>query len=404
VPPPSHRRGAYDSRLTLPVIVLSTLRPARVAIAVMFFVNGTLFGTWVSRIPAIKAAHDLSQSRLGLALLAIGLGTVVGLPLTSWLTGRFGSHRVLAASALGGCLALPLAGAAGPYLALVAALVWFGANLGAMDVAVNAQAALLERQAGRSLMSGFHGLWSAGGIAGSGLGSFLTARNLGPTAHFLLVAVLLAALAVVVARHLVPDGHDPASGAPAPSLAWPSRQALAIGTIAACGAVVEGGIADWSGVYLLQTLRAPASLAALAFGAFSTTMMTARFAGDRLIDRLGRRTMLRIGPALTAAALAVVLSTSQPAIAIVALGCAGLGMSTVFPIAFGEAGALPGPAGHSIAAVATMAYGAQLLGPPLIGFIADATSLPRALLVMIAACVAIVLLSGRLALRSHPPR
>jgi fucose permease len=386
--------------------MLSVARPAsvsRVAISVNFFINGSLFGTWVARIPAIKEAHGLSQSRLGLALLAIGFGTLAALPLTSWLTGRFGSHRVLGASAIGCCVALPLAGLAGSYSALVTALALFGANLGAMDVAVNAQAALLERHAGRSLMAGLHGLWSAGGIAGTALGSLLTARGLGFAAHFSLVAVLLASLAVLVARHLIPDGHDARSGAPAPAVAWPSRQALAIGSIAACGAVVEGGIADWSGVYLRESLQAPASLAAIGFAAFSLTMMVARFAGDRLIDRLGRRTLLRIGPVLTAAALMVVLSTSHPGIAIAAFGCAGLGMSTVFPIAFGEAGALPGPPGHAIAAVATMAYGAQLLGPPAIGFVADATSLPRALLIMVAACAAIVLLAGRLALRGHPP-
>jgi fucose permease len=374
---------------------------ARVAIAALFFVNGTLFGTWVSRIPAIKAARDLSQSRLGLALLAIGLGTVAVLPATSWLTGRFGSHRIVAASALAGCAALPLAGVAGPYPALVAALALFGANLGALDVGINAQAALLERQAGRSLMSGFHGLWSLGGIAGSGLGSVLTARDVAPAAHFLMVGILLAALSVMVARHLIPDGHDASSGTPPPALAWPSRQALAIGAIAACGAVVEGGIADWSGVYLRESLQAPASVAAIGFAAFSLTMMAARFAGDRLIDRLGRRVLLRLGPALTAAALVMLLTTSHPTVALVALGCAGLGMSTVFPIAFGEAGAQPGPAGHSIAAVATMAYGAQLLGPPLIGFIADGITLPRALFVMIASCMAIVLLAGRLGLRSR---
>jgi fucose permease len=377
-------------------------RRAHLAVAIMFFINGTLFATWVSRIPGIKAARDLTPSRLGLALLAIGLGTITGLPLTSWLVGRFGSHKVLGASAIGCCVALSLAGLAGVYATLVAALVLFGANMGAMDVAVNAQAALLEKQAGRSLMSSLHGLWSLGGIAGSALGSALTARSLGPAGHFLFVALLLSALAVVVTRHLVPDAHDHASD-PAPTLRWPSYRVLAIGSIAACGAIVEGGVADWSGVYLREVLGASAQVAPIGFGAFSLTMMTARFGGDRLIDRLGRRALLRIGPALTGAALIAALLTSHPTWGIVALGCAGLGMSTVFPIAFGEAGALPGPPGHAIAAVATMAYGAQLLGPPAIGFVADATSLPRALLIMVAACAAIVLLAGRLALRGHTP-
>ena len=368
----------------------------------MFFVNGSLFATWVSRIPDIKAGRQLSPSRLGLALLAIGIGTVAGLPVTSWLIGRWGSHRVLAASALGGCLALPLAGTAPVYPALVAGLALFGANLGAMDVAMNAQAALLERAAGRSVMSSFHGLWSLGGIVASGLGSVFAGRGFGPAGHFALAGGLLATLGFLLVRHLVIDVHDQ-SGASPPALAWPSAKALAIGTVAAFAAVIEGGIADWSGVYLREDLHAAASLAPIGFAAFSLTMMSTRFAGDRLIERLGRRALLRTGPAVTAMALVVALGTRHPAVVVGALACAGLGMATVFPIAFGEAGALPGIPGHAIAAVATMAYGAQLLGPPVIGFIADATSLQHALGLLIPACLIIVVLAGRLAVRGHRP-
>jgi fucose permease len=176
-------------------------------------------------------------------------------------------------------------------------------------------------------------------------------------------------------------------------LAWPTADVLAIGTIAAFAAIVEGGVADWSGLYLQQSLGSPADRAPAGFAAFSVTMMIARFAGDRFIDRVGRRALLRWGPLLTAFALGTALLLPSVPIAIAAFALAGLGMATVFPIAFGEAGAVSHRPGHAIAAVATMAYGAGLLGPPAIGFVADLTSLPRALGTLVLACLIIVLLA-----------
>jgi fucose permease len=368
---------------------------ARLAVAATFFINGAVFATWVSRIPGVKEALGLSSSRLGLALLAIGVGTVTSLPLTSFLIGRFGSRRYLIASALGCCVALTLAGAAPSYALLLPALLFYGAMLGGMDVAMNAQASLLERQARRSLMSSLHGLWSLGGLCGSALAGLVAARGLAPQTHFALVAGALALLIAPAARGLVPDA---VSAARPPALAWPERKVVAFGAVAGCGAVIEGGIADWIGVFLRDSLGAGVSLAAGGFAFFSFAMMAARFAGDRLIDRVGQLAMLRGGSLLAGTALAAALLLRQPAVVIAALVLAGLGMATVFPIAFSGAGALPGAPGHAIAAVATMAYGAGLLGPPVIGFVADATSLPLALGLLVAACFGIVLLAQRLPL------
>jgi len=373
--------------------VLSAALRARLAIGAVFLVNGTLFATWVSRIPAVKERLALSQSSLGLALLGIGVGTVAGLPATSWLIGRLGSRRITGAGALCSCLSLALVAHAPTFAALVAGLFFFGAFMGALDVAVNGQAATLERRLGRSLMSTFHGLWSVGGLVGSALGGALTRLGLGPAAHFALLAAALLALAAVAYGGLVEaDPAPPEERGPWAGLAWPSAEVVGIGTIAAFAAIVEGGIADWSGLYLRQSLGSPADVAPAGFAAFSVTMTVARFGGDHLVDKVGRRALLRSGPLLTAAALAVALLVASPAVAIVAFGVAGLGMAAVFPVAFGQAGAREHP-GQSIAAVATMAYGAGLLGPPAIGFLADLTSLPRALGALVVACLAIVLLA-----------
>jgi fucose permease len=368
-------------------------RGERVSIAVMFFVNGTLFSTWVSRIPDVRESLGLSEARLGVALLSMGVGTIFALPLTSTLIARYGSHRVVAPSALACCIAVPLAGRAPTFLALVAALTAFGAAMGAMDVSMNAQASLRERKAARSIMSSFHGLWSLGGLVGASLGGVIATLAWRPHVHFLAVCAGLALVVLAARPALLRDG--PAAEGTSP-LAWPSRAVLAIGLVGACGSVVEGGIADWSGVYLRDALGATAGLAAGGYAAFSVAMMAGRFTGDRLIDRFGRRALLRLGSAVTAIAVATALIVGDAHVAVGAFLFAGLGMSTVFPIAFSAAGGLRGTTpGQAIAGVATMAYGGGLVGPPFIGFAATATSLPMALGLLVVMCVVIALLTGK---------
>ena len=369
------------------------LQGPRAAVFTAFLVNGLLFGTWVSRIPAVKAAGSLTEATLGIALLCLGLGTLLALPITTVVFARCGSRPAVGGAVLACCLLLPLAARAPDLPSLAATLVGFGAAMGTMDVAMNAQAALVERSAGRSIMASFHGLWSLGGLLGASLGAAFTACGSTPLQHFASVSAALALLGLAATRGLVRDRPD---GLAAPVLVPPSRRALAVGLLASCGAVIEGGIAEWSGVYLKESLGARASVAATGFAAFSLTMMVGRFTGDRLIDRFGSVRLLTAGSALTGAAIAGALVWGDARGALVAFLLAGLGMSTVFPIAFSVAGTLGGAApGQAIATVAAMAYGAGLAGPPLIGFLAAVTSLPVALSVLVVAAAAIATFAGR---------
>jgi fucose permease len=366
----------------------------RVAIAMLFFVNGAVFASWVSRIPGVKAGLRLSDARLGVALSALGLGTVASLPVTTAVLSRLGSCRVAILSAFACCAGLPLAGSMTTLGRLALALALLGACLGSMDVAMNAQASLLERAAGRSIMSSLHGLWSLGGLVGSSCGGALAARGFSPLHHFLIVGAALASAVLAVAGLL--GENEGRSRSPSP-LAWPSASVVAIGWVGACGAIVEGGIADWSGVYLRDCLGTGLGASASGFAVFSTAMMLGRFAADPLIDRFGRPATLRFGSALTGLAILTALLAGRPPVAIAAFALAGLGTCTVFPIAFGAAGSVSGSApGPSIAVVATMAYGAGLVAPPLIGFAAGATSLPAALGLLVLASGAIVLLARNL--------
>jgi fucose permease len=301
---------------------------------------------------------------------------------------------VVIGSAALGCLALAAAGWARGLAALVPPLVALGGGLGALDVAMNAQASRLERQAGRSIMSSFHGVWSLGGLVGAAVAGTFAHRGHGPGPHFLVVSVGLALITALAAGRLLREPERAAG----PALAWPSRAVVRIGTVAACGAIIEGGIADWSGLYLRDTLGGTAAFATAGYGAFALAMMLGRFGGDRLIDRFGRVALVRGGAALTGVALAATLCLGGRHLAVVAFVLAGLGMCTIFPIAFGAAGDLHRQTpGHAIAAVATMAYGAGLLGPPVIGFVAGATGLPAALWLLVLASASIAALARTLA-------
>jgi fucose permease len=354
---------------------------ARFGTSVMFFVNGALFATWVSRIPDVKTDLQIGDARLGLALFSLGLGTFLALPLTRAFIRRYGAAQVTRASALSCCAALAAAGAASSLPFLLLALPLFGASLGVMDVAMNSQASRLEQTMGRSIMASFHGLWSLGALTGALLGVAFASQGAPRLFHCAAVALFLAAVAQWGAPRV--EGVAPSS-APV-SLASLPRAALGIGVVAACGAIVEGGIAEWSAVFLRDELGTGAGFAPVGFAAFSLTMMIGRFTGDRLIDALGRATVLRGGALVTAAAVGGALLTAQPWVAVAAFALAGLGVATVFPIAFSSAGRHEGAApGAAIATVAAMGYGGGLTGPPLIGFLAEVSSLTLALWTLVA--------------------
>jgi fucose permease len=368
-------------------------RSPRVAIAAMFFVNGVLFSSWAARIPAIKQNATLTDATLGAALFAIGLGTVFALPITGWLIARIGSRRLTVWAALASCVVLPFAGLAASYWTLVAVLPLFGAAMAVMDVSMNSQASILEQRYGRSIMSSFHGVWAVGSIAGASLAGVLAAQEVRPFVHFVAVNAGLILCVAATGAQLLPRGDDEQKSGF--TFASPFHaKVVAIGMMGACGAMVEGGIADWSGVYLRDVLQTSYGFATNGLTAFACTMAIGRFFGDRLIDRFGAMRVFRTGAMVAAVALAATLSSRTPHLAVACLAVAGAGLSVVFPIAFSAAGNIRGLSpGAAIAAVATAAYSGQMMGPPLIGFAAGLTSLSRALVLLVLLCVVMMVLS-----------
>src|SRR5947209_7214738 len=248
---------------------------ARRAVATVFFVNGAVLASWVPHIPAVKAAHALGDGALGLVLLSMAAGSVLALTLAGWLVGRIGSRATTSMAAIALCLTLPLPilSPAIPLLAL--SLVLVGASNATLDVAMNAQAVLVEREYGRPIMSSFHGLFSLGGLAGAALAGLAIGLGV-PPAYHVVVSAVVALLAVGRAlRWLVPS--DAADASATPVFARPSGMLFGLGVLAFFGLLAEGAMADWSAVYLRDTLETTPAVAAAGFAAFSLAMAAGRF-------------------------------------------------------------------------------------------------------------------------------
>jgi hypothetical protein len=349
-------------------------------VALVFALNGFVFGNWFSRIPAVKEKLELGEALLGMGLLGAPLGALAVMGLTGWLIAKAGAARVTMLASASLCLSLPLPALAPNVLALAGTLALLGAASAAMDVAMNAEAALLERASGRSIMVGFHAMFSFGGALGALTGA-LGAALAGPFEH-LTIAALAGLAALAWRRGTLP--RDELPGSAGPVFAFPSGALLPIALITCAAMLAEGAAADWSAVYLNEVLGTTPALAALGFGAFSAAMTLGRLVGDRLGDRLGEQRLVIRGSLLGGVALAFGLALATPPFAIFGLSCLGFGLAAIVPICFRRAAStrsagVGSGAGHGIAAVATVGYAGFLVGPPVIGLVAEAIGLDLAL-------------------------
>jgi predicted MFS family arabinose efflux permease len=366
----------------------------RAATFAAFFINGAMIGTWVAQIPFVQDRLDVSKSTIGLALLCMASGAMIAMPLTGHVLDRRSSAAVTRTAALVylPLLALPLF-ASSPVL-LGAALVLFGAANGAMDVAMNAHGVAVERTLHRPIMSSLHAGWSFGGLAGSGGVALGVALGIDPRAEGMIAVALLWVLALVVTARLGSASAHSEHGAG--GFALPSRGVLLIGALCFLVMVTEGAMGDWSGIYLRHDLGAGASAAATGFAGFSLGMALARLAGDGLARRWGAGRVLSAGMGLVTVALAAVLIVGEPVAAVVGFALIGVGVANAVPLLFSAAGRVP-PSGPSLAAVFTVGYTGFIAGPPLIGVLADAVSLPAALATLCVAALAVTVLGGRAA-------
>jgi MFS family permease len=374
-------------------VLLDRFRNPRVAITVVFALNGVVYGSWASRIPAIQNRLDLSAGALGIALAGVAAGALVAMPLSGSWSARAGSRRATRSFLVAVCVLLALAGLAPSFGLLIVATFAYGAANGALDVAMNTQGTSIEKHAGRLILSSLHAGFSAGGLLGALIGAAAAAADLDVRVHLALVGAIALAIGLPMTRDLLPADADAAPEGP--SFARPSRALWALGILAFCCLLAEGAAADWSAVYVEDALDAPAGQAALAFAAFSATMTLGRLAGDRLAGAFGSVRLLRVCGLVAGAGIGGALLLAMPGAAIVGFGLLGAGLSVVVPIVFRSAASVPGAAaGPSLAAVSTLGYLGFLAGPPIVGGLAEVTSLPAALSVVVVCAAATAALAG----------
>jgi len=365
---------------------------ARTAVTVVFFASGASYGSWVARIPALQDGLEATKSELGLALFGVAAGAVVALPLAGWLSTRLGSRRVTRAALVAVALALPLPALASSLLGLGLAFAALGGAGAMLDLAMNAHGVAVEERYARPILSSFHASFSFGGLVGAVVGGLAAAAGISPLVQFTGAAAVIAAIAVWSGRSLLSRHVDRVETGPV--YGRPSRALAALAVLAFAVLLAEGAAADWSGVYLNDTIGTGEGAATTAFIAFSATMTLGRVAGDRLTAAWGSVALTRAAGALAAAGLGSALLVESAPVAVVGFACLGAGLATVVPTVFRAAGTRTSSPGAGIAAVSTVGYSAFLVGPPVIGLLADATSLRLALAVVVGLCALIAVLAG----------
>ncbi|MGO8186457.1 MFS transporter [Rhizobium leguminosarum] len=359
-----------DSHVSAPGARSGFITRSRAAVSLLFLMNGFVVGCWAPKIPDFAERLALTKFELGLMILVFGVGSLVMMPIAGAQIAKHGSRivvQVLAVCVLPLLLALTLSP---NVLTGAISLFLFGGFIGAMDVAMNANAVSVEKSMRRAIMSSCHAFWSLGGLIGSGLGGIVISK-LGVLGHAQL-ATVLAAIFLAVAWPMVladpphPDTKKERTKLPMVPLPW------LLGLMALFSMVPEGAVLDWGALYLRQEMGASVALSGLGFAAFSGTMAAMRFAGDLVRDRLGGVKTLRICTLFAIVGMLLAGLAPNAELAILGFAFCGIGISNMVPIAFSAAGNIPGlKPGIAISVVTTMGYSGMLVAPSLIGFVAE---------------------------------
>ena len=369
---------------------------ARLAISFIFLTNGMGFASIAPHLPWLQNKFQLTESEMGLLLLCHAIGAVTMMLFAGRVIHSFGSRLPVI---VGGCLLillLPLIFWLDQIQVIIIALIIAGAGIGTMDVAMNAQAVMVENGLEKPIMSSFHGVWSLGAMTGGATATFALTIGFKPLQHVVFSSFILMLILGVSSFSMIPSGQEE-KAEKTPLLLKPSGKVLSLGLLCLLGMVAEGTAVDWSAIYSSSVLGASPSQAALTFTIFTMTMMIGRLTGDWVILKLGRVQLIRYTSLLGAVGLGVGLFLGTTFSAWLGFACLGFGLSNIVPIMFGQASRIPGvAAGTGIAGVATLGYCGFLLGPPTIGFLAELIGLQGALGLIVIFCLILGVFSPRI--------
>ena len=380
---------------------MKIFKNSRFAVSLIFAINGMVFGTWASRIPAIVDFHDLSPGSLGLLIFLAGLSAVIAFSIFGRAADRYGAAFITKRATL---LLIPLTlifiAYANSIWMLVFAVIFFGAIHGGDDVAMNAWAAEVEREYTRPVMSSFHAMWSLGAGIGAGLGSLLAFYEVGFKNHFSLISIIIFVLALSAA--FVPfESQKNKKEANSPFISIPKGSLLPVATITFFASLSEGAVADWSAIFLKSVASLNDGNAALGFTVFSVCMFSMRLLGDRISFILGPATAARYSGIVALTGSIILLVSDSFLLLLLGFGLIGLGIAVIIPLAFSRAGNDKTISqGTAIASIATLGYGGMLLGPLFLGLIAEITSIKTSFLILPIMAFFIFILSKHLSIKS----
>ncbi len=380
---------------------MKIFKNSRFAVSLIFAINGMVFGTWASRIPAIVEFHDLSPGSLGLLIFLAGLSAVIAFSIFGRAADRYGAAFITKRATL---LLIPLTlifiAYANSIWMLVFAVIFFGAIHGGDDVAMNAWAAEVERKYTRPVMSSFHAMWSLGAGIGAGLGSLLAFYEVGFKNHFSLISIIIFILALSAA--FVPFESQKNKKEPnSPFISIPKGSLLPVAIITFFASLSEGAIADWSAIFLKSVASLNDGNAALGFTVFSVCMFSMRLLGDRISFILGPATAARYSGLVALTGSIILLVSDSFLLLLLGFGLIGLGIAVIIPLAFSRAGNDETISqGTAIASIATLGYGGMLLGPLFLGLIAEITSIKTSFLILPIMAFFIFILSKHLSIKS----
>lgn len=346
----------------------------RLAVALFYFGQGLAFASWASRIPDIKTALNLSDAQLGTLLFALPLGQLMTMPISGRLVTQYGSHQVLRIAAPLYALVLTCLALASTGWQLGGVLLAFGIVGNLCNIAVNTQGVAAEQLYSRSIMTSFHGAWSIAGFTGALIGLLMMNLHVGVYLHFWIILVVVVINTMVNQKYLVSNVST--ERRKTSFFTKPDGVLVQLGIIGFCSMATEGAMFDWSGVYFKDIVQAPSSLVVIGYASFMIMMAAGRFVGDWAIRRIGRRTLLQVSGCLIFLGMGISVLFPNVSAASVGFMLVGLGVACVVPSVYSAAGRnMKIPPGLALAMVSSVSYLGFLIGPPLIGYIAELASL-----------------------------
>jgi len=385
-------------------------RRDRIAISLVFAVHGAVVGTYSSRLPWVADHVHASPGTLGAAMSALTVGALVAMPLTGQLVHRLGGRAALRLLMVLWTASLAIPGLMPNVGWLAAGLLCFGAFAGVADVLMNGQAVRIEQRAGKSIMSGLHGMWSVGGIVGALFGALCAGAGISALPEFLITALVLV-LAGLAATGLLPsdarlsgDVEEQEEIRP-PRFALPTKAVLGLGVLGFCAVFAEGSGTNWSAVYLTSVAHASAAVGAYCVTGFAATMALGRLTGDAVVRRFGPVLTVRVGGTLAVLGAAGVVAARSPWPGIAGFAAMGLGISTSVPLCIAAAGRATKDSDTAVAGISSITYASGLAAGPSVGALGSAVSLPFAfgLVALLAAGISLTAYKLRVGLDGSAP-